>query len=297
MPNIAYVNNRWTSLASAKVNVEDRGFQFGDGVYELIRTYDSRPFHLTEHLERLKISAAEIQIPLRDSISKLEKIVHTGCHKSGHKEIKIYIQVTRGPAPRLHAFPKQVRPTVVMTFRKLVPIADAVRKKGLSVISVPDIRWGRCHVKSLNLLPNVLAREQAIQSGAEEALFIRNGKVTEGSGSNLFSVFGKTVITPPTGPYLLSGITRELILQIGKREGISIIEKELSFRRFKEADEIFLTGTTLEVMSVVKLDQQPIGGGSPGPMTEKLFRLFKKQVKHVPMPRNMPSLSRNLGYT
>ena len=176
MPNIAFVNGRWGPLASAKISVEDRGFQFGDGIYELLRTYGKELFHLREHLTRLQSSAKEVEIALPYSPLQLEKIIRLGCRKSGYAETKVYIQVTRGTAPRLHSFPDKVKPTVVMTFRKLDPIPEEARQKGVSIVSLEDIRWGRCHVKSLNLLPNVMAREHALRSGAFEAIFVRDGK-------------------------------------------------------------------------------------------------------------------------
>ncbi|MBI3597878.1 MAG: aminotransferase class IV, partial [Nitrospirae bacterium] len=149
MPNIAYVNGRWGHLASASVSVEDRGFQFGDGVYELIRTYHGTVFHLQEHIKRLYESLKQIEISIKETPLRLEQIVQSGVKKSGHSETKIYIQVTRGAAPRLHSFPKGVRPTLVMTFRKLDPLSPKIFNKGVAIISVEDIRWGLCNVKSL----------------------------------------------------------------------------------------------------------------------------------------------------
>src|SRR5579884_3152380 len=197
MPNIAFVNGRWSAISAAKVSVEDRGFQFGDGIYELIRTYGGRVFHIQEHLSRLQASAKEIEIVLPYTAAQLEKIILLGCRKSGYADTKVYIQVTRGAAPRLHSYPKKVKPTVVMTFREFEPLSMKLREQGVAVLTTPDIRWARCNVKSLNLLPNVMAREQALRSGAFEAIFIRDGKVTEGAGSNLFAVLGKKIVTPP----------------------------------------------------------------------------------------------------
>lgn len=278
MPNIAYVNGKWGPLSSAKVSIEDRGFQFGDGVYELIRTYDGKIFHLSEHLSRLEQSAREIGIPLDTAALGLERAIRSGCKKSRFADAKIYIQVTRGAAPRLHSFPKNIKPTLVMTFRALEGIPEEVRQAGVSVISLPDIRWGRCHVKSLNLLPNVLARQQAEESGAFEAIFIRNGSALEGAGSNFFAVIGRKVVTPPAGPFLLSGITREVVLKIGKEKGLEMVEQPLTLQRLYSADEIFLTGTTVEVLPVVHLDGKPIGSASPGKVTQFLYRAFKEQI-------------------
>ncbi|MFY9271073.1 MAG: D-amino-acid transaminase [Candidatus Manganitrophaceae bacterium] len=278
MPSVAFVNGKWSRIEEAKVSVEDRGFQFGDGVYELIRTYDGKIFHLNEHLSRLKTSAKEVEIDLSYSSERLKKIIDLGCRKSGYPNVKIYIQVTRGAAPRLHSFPKNVRPTVVMTFRKFEPLSSRLREEGVSVISTPDIRWERCHVKSLNLLPNVMAREEALRSGAFEAIFIRNGRVTEGAGSNLFAVIGKKIVTPPAGPYILSGITREATLEIGRKNGFEMIERDLKFGTLYSANELFLTGTTVEILPVVKLDGRPIGTGRPGERTRSLYRAFQEEI-------------------
>ena len=278
MPNIAFVNGKWSPLGAAKVSVEDRGFQFGDGVYELLRTYGGEIFHLEEHLARLEASAKEIEIALPYTARQMEKFIRLGCRKSGYADSKVYIQVTRGAAPRLHSFPSNVRPTVVMTFRRFEPLPEKLRREGVAVISLDDIRWGRCHVKSLNLLPNVMAREQALRAGAFEAIFIRNGKVTEGAGSNVFAVAGKKVITPPAGPYILSGITREVVLQVGKKEGLEMIEKELKLPTLYAADELFLTGTTVEVLPIVKLNGKAIGAGMPGKITQFLSDAFRRSV-------------------
>lgn len=278
MPNIAFVNGKWSSISAAKVSVEDRGFQFGDGVYELIRTYQGEVFHLDEHLSRLEASAKEIEITLPYTGSRLEKIIRLGCRKSGFTDLKIYIQVTRGAAPRLHSFPKKVKPTVVMTFREFEPLPLKLREEGVAIISTPDIRWARCNVKSLNLLPNVMGREQALRAGAFEAIFIRDGKVTEGAGSNLFAVLGKKIITPPAGPYILSGITREVVLRIGKENGLEMVERELKLSQLSSADELFLTGTTVEILPVVRLDGKPIATGRPGEKTKFLYRAFQEQI-------------------
>jgi D-alanine transaminase len=278
MPNIAFVNGKWSPLSAAKVSVEDRGFQFGDGVYELIRTYQGEIFHIEEHLSRLEASAKEIEITLPYTTAQLEKIIRLGCRKSGYADAKIYIQVTRGAAPRVHSFPKKVKPTVVMTFRAFEPLPSKLREEGVAVISTPDIRWARCNVKSLNLLPNVIGREQALRAGAFEAIFIRDGKITEGAGSNLFAVIGKKIITPPAGPYILSGITREVVLQIGTERGMEMVERELKRSQLDSADELFLTGTTVEVLPVVRLDGKPIGTGQPGEKTLFLYRAFQEQL-------------------
>ncbi len=279
MPDIAYLNGKWLPIAQAKVSVEDRGFQFADGVYELIRVYDGRPFHLRGHLARLAESARQIEIAPTRSLAQLERIALIGCRKSGHASAKIYIQLTRGAAPRLHHFPEKIKPTWVMTFRKLVPMEETVRKLGVSVLTVEDARWGRCHIKSLNLLANVMAREQAIRAGHFEAIFVRDGLITEGAGSNVFAVLGSKIITPPEGPAVLSGITREVVLDLGKKSGFSMVEEALSLDQLRAADELFLTGTTIEVLSVVRLNGKKIGSGRPGPVGRALHAAFLSHLQ------------------
>ncbi len=278
MPNIAFVNGTWSRLEDATISIEDRGFQFGDGVYEVIRTYGRAIFGLQEHLARLKISAEEIKISLPYTASELEAVIRQGCRDSQFKDINIYIQVTRGVAPRTHAFPKGVQPTLVMTFRETTRIPPALREAGVSVLAIPDIRWGRCHVKSLNLLPNILAREEAVQSGAYEAILVRDGVVTEGAGSNLFAVSGKKVMTAPLGASILSGITRKIVFQVGLEAGLNMCEAQLVLEDLYRADELFITGTTVEVLSVVQLNSKKIASGRPGKTTRLLQDAFQKYV-------------------
>ncbi len=281
MSNIAYVNGKWGLLSSATVSVEDRGFQFGDGVYEVIRTYHGIVFHLDEHIKRLYESLKQIEISIKETPAQLERIVQSGVEKCGYKETKIYIQVTRGVAPRLHSFPKSAWPTLVMTFRKLDPLSPEIFKKGVTVISTEDIRWGRCNVKSLNLLPNLLAREHAVRAGAYEAIFVRDKYVWEGAGSNLFAVFGKKIVTPPMGHYLLSGITREVVLALGKKIGIKTVEAKMTLDALYRADEMFLTGTTIDVLPVTHVNKKPIGTGKPDAITALLYKAFQQAVLDI----------------
>ncbi|MFQ5543852.1 MAG: aminotransferase class IV [Nitrospiria bacterium] len=278
MPNIAFVNGKWSPLSDATISIEDRGFQFGDGIYEVIRTYQKQPFRIGAHVARLNMSADEIGISLPYSLEALEKIIRSGCRKSKFTETQVYIQITRGMAPRNHRFPKRVRPTVVMTFRKCKTPSNEVRRGGASIVTVPDTRWSRCCVKSLNLLPNVLAREYALQSEATEAVFVREGKVMEGAGSNLFAVFGRSVITPPDGPYILSGITKSLVIQLVKKQGLKMQEKNLTLHRLTTADEIFLSGTTIEILPVTCLNNRGVGSGKPGKITRMLYEAFGEEV-------------------
>ncbi len=279
MPEIAFVNGTWCDLSEAAVSIEDRGFQFGDGVYEVIRTYGKALFGLKAHLARLAASAGEIEIALPDTLAALEKGIQSGCEKCGFEDIQIYIQLTRGRAPRNHHYPEKRRTTWVMTFRETKKIPKQVRESGVSVISTEDIRWAKCHIKSLNLLPNVMAREAAARAGAFEAVFVREGKVMEGAASNVFAVFNRRILTPPKGPYLLSGITRDLVLSLGAEKGFEMHEADLALEDFYTADEIFLTGTTIEVLPAVACNGIPLGQGRPGKTARILYEAFRRYVE------------------
>jgi D-alanine transaminase len=275
MPNIAYINGRFMLLSRSKVSVEDRGFQFGDGIYEVIRTYHLRLFQVDAHLERLERSAAAIGLDPVYSKSRWKGILNELNKRCGYKEAKLYVQLTRGVAPRDHAFPVKSNITVVMTARRLVQPTPVLRRRGVAVITVPDIRWNRCDIKSINLLPNVMARQKAKAARAYEALFVRTGCVTEGAVSNIFAWVGGRLVTPPVGSRILSGITRECVLRLAKEAGLPTVERDLPLEELLSAEEVFLTGTTLEILPVVKLNGQSIGIGKPGNTTKKIYKLFQ----------------------
>lgn len=278
MPTIACVNGRFLPISRAMVSVEDRGFQFGDGVYEVVRSYDGEVFRLDAHLERLVQSARAIRLPMRYSLPQWRRLILRAYRMSRFPNAKIYLQLTRGPAPRDHGFPKAVRPTVVITVRELEPLNPSLRRDGVSVITVPDLRWGRCDVKSLNLLANVLAREDARAARVFEAILIRDGHVTEGAISNVFAVIRGTVTTSPTDPSILPGITRAATLDLVRAEGLPLAERGVSAQELRAADEVFLTGTTIEIVPVVSLDGANIGTGKPGPITQRLAQRFAAMV-------------------
>ncbi|HET8760652.1 MAG TPA: D-amino-acid transaminase [Nitrospiria bacterium] len=279
MPTIACVNGRFLPIAKAKVSVEDRGFQFGDGVYEVVRSYNGRLFRLDAHLERLAQSAAAIRLPLRYSRAQWRRLILRAYGLSKFPEAKVYLQVTRGVAPRDHRFPKGVRPTAVITVRKLDALPEAARRDGVRVITTPDLRWARCDVKSLNLLANVLAREEARAAGVFEAILVRDGHVTEGSVSNVFAVINGAVTTSPTDPSILPGITRAATLELIRREGIPLVERAVGVEELRGADEVFLTGTTVEIVPVVSVDGAAVGKGIPGPVTQRLAQAFAAMVR------------------
>jgi len=279
MSETAFINGKFLPLAEASVSIEDRGFQFGDGVYEVIRTYGGRPFNLDAHLARLNRSAEAIGLRQPYALEQWRDSIAEGLRLAAFSESKIYVQITRGVAPRDHAYAPQLEPTVVMTIRELHPLPAAVQAAGVEAMTVDDVRWGRCDIKSINLLPNVLARQQAKQAGVFEAILVKNGEVTEGSVSNVIIVEHRTLITAPQGPRILSGVTREVVLALARQEGLDVQERYPSQAQLYAASEAFLTGTTVEVLGVVRIDGKPIGRGEPGPVTLSLAKRFLEQTR------------------
>lgn len=260
------------------VSVEDRGFQFGDGIYEVIRTYHGQPFQLDAHLARLERSAKAIELPLPWNLQQWATHVRDGIKRSGYPESKVYLQLTRGAAPRDHVFPASAKPTAVMTVREMKPLDPVLQASGVSVVTMDDWRWGRCDIKSVNLLANVMARQKAKQAGAFEALFIRNGQVTEGAVSNVMFVKAGRVLTAPEGEQILSGVTRTIILELARKEGLPVEERFATKDELLKADEVFLSGTTVEVLPVIRVDGKPVSSGKPGPVTQKLQAAFQRFV-------------------
>ena len=197
MPDVAFINGRFLPWKDATVSIDDRGFQFGDGVYEVVRIYRGVPFELPAHLDRLTRSAKELRISQPYSRTEWAQWIQQGLSQAGYQDAKVYIQITRGAAPRDHAFPLEIQPTVVMTIRELRPLGLEVRQVGVVACTCEDLRWGRCDIKSLNLLGNVLAREEARKAGVFEAILVKDGLVTEGSLSNVMAVQSGTVVTAP----------------------------------------------------------------------------------------------------
>ena len=278
MPNIACLNGQFLPLEEATVSIEDRGFQFGDGVYEVIRVYGGRPFRLESHLSRLAQSAQVIFLSLPVQTQKLESLIAEGLKKCSYSECKVYIQVTRGVAPRDHLFPGEPFPTFVITFREMGEFPADYVQKGVSVVTRPDLRWGRCSIKSLNLLPNVLAKQEASQAGAFEAILIKDGAVTEGTASNVVLVKNGNLVTPVLNDHLLAGVTRQAIIELAKKDGLVVEERTVKEMELKEADEIFLIGTTIEVVPISQLNGKAVGDGIPGRVTQRLRKIFQSLV-------------------
>jgi len=274
VPNVAFINGAFVPLAEAKVSIEDRGFQFGDGIYEVIRTYKGHPFSLDAHLARLDRSAKALDLTQPYSSADWTRHILEGVKQAAYPEAKIYLQITRGVAPRDHAYSDEATPTIVMTVREFHPLDRSVQATGVEAMTTEDIRWGRCDIKSVNLLANVLARQRVKQAQVFEAILVHAGLVTEGAVSNVMVVQRGTVVTAPEGPRILSGVTRSVVLDLAQREGLPVQERFVSQADLYEADEVFLTGTTVEVLAVVRIDGKIIGEGRPGPITQRLAMGF-----------------------
>jgi D-alanine transaminase len=272
MPRQAYVNGRYLPHRQAAVHIEDRGFQFADGVYEVVPVRRGALIDEVPHLDRLERSLNELRIAMPMRRQALMLITRELIRRNDLHDGLVYMQVTRGVAPRDHGFPAQARPTLVMTTRRMKPHREALLRDGVAVITAPDIRWGRCDIKSVSLLPNVLVKQAAIEAGAYEAWQIDNeGRVTEGSSTNAWIVTndGK-VITRDATHAILSGITRLSLLKVIRAEGYEFVERAFTLAEAMAAREAFLTSSTSYVMPVTRIDGAPVGDGRPGTLTMAL---------------------------
>ncbi|MEH7120127.1 D-amino-acid transaminase [Neobacillus vireti] len=268
------LNNRIISRESFTVDLEDRGFQFGDGIYEVIRIYDGFFFEWEAHLERLVRSAKELMLPLPTAIHTLYQNLQLLMKDSKITNGTVYIQVTRGAAPRFHAFPKETEPTLVAYVREMQRPLEQMRN-GIKTITTEDIRWLRVDIKSLNLLGNVLAKQKAVEQGGAEAILIRDGIVTEGSSSNLFAIKGKQCFTHPANHLILNGITRQVVLRLLNNSELTLHETSFTLDELLEMDEVFITNTGQEVCPVIQIDDSVIGKGTPGVYTRQLQSAFE----------------------
>jgi len=261
------------------VSVLDRGFLFADGVYEVLRTYDGVPFQLEAHLRRLRQSLRGLRLPLPLPLPRLQALILDLLRRSGYADARVYLQVTRGAAPRRqHAFPRGIRPTLVVFVERVVE--DGPRRRGLAVVTMPDPRWRYCHLKTLALLPNVLARQAAVRAGADEAVLLGpGGVVREGSTSNVFMVRGRVLRTHPLGAEILPGVSRQVTLAVARAEGLDVREEPFRLAALLRADEVLLSSTALEVAPVVRVDGKRIGGGKPGPVAAALQTRFRARTR------------------
>jgi D-alanine transaminase len=278
--DIVYLNGDFVPRDEARVSVDDRGFLFGDGVYEMTPAYGGRFFRLDRHLKRLQFGLSELSIAF--DLAPVEKLHDQLLEKNGLTDAElsaVYLQVTRGEAPRAHHFPPAGTPATAYAFAKGFQRPSATDwEKGAAAITVPDRRWGRVDVKTLQLLPNAMAQQAARAAGVSDAILVREGMALEGALNNLFVVFGESVRTHPRSNQILPGITREALIEIAREEGIEVEERITPVEALREASEVFLTGTTTEVRPIVRIDDRPVGTGSVGPVTSALSRAFLARV-------------------
>ncbi|WP_424161888.1 D-amino-acid transaminase [Bacillus amyloliquefaciens] len=274
----ALVNGQLIDREEAAVDIEDRGYQFGDGVYEVIRVYNGALFGLREHIVRLFRSAAEIGIALPFSAEDIEWDLQKLVQENKLIDGGVYIQTTRGKAPRKHQYDKGLEPqTTAYTFSVKKP--ENEQKVGAQAITAEDKRWLRCDIKSLNLLYNVMIKQKAYEAGAYEAVLIRDGAVTEGTSSNVYAVINGIVRTHPANELILNGITRIKLLELMKENGIEVREKPLTEDELRGADEIFISSTTSELIPIVTLDGKPVGSGAPGPVAKTILEAFQSRIQ------------------
>lgn len=281
MSTIVYLNGEKVDYENAKISIEDRGFLFGDGLYEVVHVYDGKFFHLDRHLVRLQKGAKEIYLDLDFGLNNLEKVCRVAVKESGVKDASVYIQVTRGAAIRQHAFPKEAACTWVVIVRESKGNPPVCYKNGIACILVPDERWGRCNIKTVQLLANCIAKEKASRAGAYEAILHKGGSVIEGSSSNLFIVKDNRLLTHPANKKILNGITRGIVLEIADKYDIGYSEEIFTIDDMFDADEVFLTGTTTEIMPVVKVDGKIIGDGVPGKLTKVIQNYYEKYIQTI----------------
>ncbi|MGB8276061.1 MAG: D-amino-acid transaminase [Alphaproteobacteria bacterium] len=280
MSRIAYVNGRYVAHRDATVHIEDRGYQFSDGVYEVVGVRDGRLFDEEPHLDRLERSLRELAIAPPMSRAALRAVMGEVLRVNRVGNGLVYIQVTRGVAPRDHAFPKFCRPSVVVTARRSKAAGAAAQRDGVRVITVPDIRWRRCDIKTIGLLPNVLGKQYALTEGAFEAWQVDDqGFVTEGTSTNAWIVTGEgAVVTRAADTTILGGITRAALLALIREEGYPLEERPFSVDEAKGAKEAFLTSTTSFVLPVVRIDDVTVGDGKPGAVTKALLAAYLRYL-------------------
>ena len=278
---IAYFNGQFLQQKDITISPNDRGFLMGDGVYEVIRSYHGHLFELDAHIERLRDGTNALQFN-RSTFNELKDIADQLILKNElvHQDATVYIQVTRGVAKRSHKFPPSDTPLTIYASAQRFSPTPSHTKNGISATLYPDTRWERCNIKSINLIVNSMAHQHALDSSAQEAIFIRNGYLTEGAHTNVFMIKNKTIITPPATNFILDGITRKVILSICHIHNIPVEERSITEKELFDADELMVVGTTVEITPVIMLNNKSIKDGKPGPFTIKLQRLFHDIIKH-----------------
>jgi len=288
MSSISYLNGTFLPVSDARISPLDRGFIFGDGIYEVIPAYGGKLFRLDEHLQRLddNLAAVRIKQPLSNKEWKrvLNEVIARNQPIHGDEQ-SIYLQITRGVAERDHGFPdSDIEPTLFIMSTALKPLPASIAEQGVAAITHEDIRWKNCHIKSTSLLGNILLRQHAYDEDAVEAILIRDGEVTEGAASNLFAYIDDVLITPPKGPLLLPGITRDLILELAQQHNIPTCETFITPSQLTNVDEIWLTSSTKEILPVTTLNGVAVGNGKPGKLWQQMsqhYQAYKQQLRNM----------------
>jgi len=276
MPSqLVYLNGEYLPLNKAKVSVLDRGFIFGDGVYEVIPSYGSKALRFEHHMQRLQNSLDAVRIKNPLSNAQWQEIINKLIAETDSQDQYIYLHITRGVASRDHRFPDETKPTIFVMSNVLNPVEASLLETGIAAITLDDIRWQYCNIKAIALLPNILLRQQAVDKGAAEAILIRDGNMTEGAASNVFIVSDGVIKTPPKDNKLLPGITRDLVVELAKSHNIPIEETTISEKEFLTADEIWLTSSTKEILPITKINDQQVGNGKPGTVWRDMYSKYQ----------------------
>ena len=276
-----YLNGEFMPIENAFIPVLDRGFIFGDGVYELIPVYSRRPFRLGDHLQRLQASLDSIRLNNPHAESEWHQLIGRLIELNESEDQSLYLQVSRGVAKRDHAFPKAATPTVFVMSNPLLPPAADQIERGVGAITAADNRWLRCDVKSTSLLPNVLLRQLAVDAGCAEALLLRDGMLTEGSASNAFIVKNDALLAPPKSNLMLPGITYDVVLELAAANDVPYRVRNINESELRNADEIWITSSSREILPVTILDGKAVGHGRPGPLFQRMHGLYQKYKAQV----------------
>ncbi|WP_300087880.1 D-amino acid aminotransferase [uncultured Nitrosomonas sp.] len=283
-----YLNGKFLPMEQATVPVLDRGFIFGDGVYEVIPVYSRKPFRLSEHLSRLQHSLDGIRLQNPHTEAEWADLIERIIELNEGEDQYLYLHITRGVAKRDHAFPRAATPTVFMMSNPLLTPPGELLVSGVPAITAGDNRWGRCDIKAISLLPNILLRQLAVDAQATETILLRDGLLTEGAASNIFVVKNNLLLTPPKDHRILPGITYDVVLELAKAHGVPHAVRDVSESELRTAQEIMLTSSTKEVLPITRLDGQPVGNnGAPGPVfhqLNQLYQAYKQEVMRAHVP-------------
>jgi D-alanine transaminase len=278
---MVFLNGKLLPVEQATVSVLDRGFIFGDGVYELVPVYSRVAFRLDEHLARLERSLAETRIRNPYTRSQWRDLIYRLVDAQPYDDQGVYFQVTRGVAKRDHAFPKDAEPTVFAMSNPLVTPAKEAVQKGAAAVSAQDNRWLRCDIKSISLIGNCLLRQLSAEAGAAETILFRDGRLTEASASNVFIVKRGVIQSPPKTNLILPGITYDVVVELARANGLALEFKDIAEAEVRAADEVWVTSSSKEVLAIVELDGKRVGDGRPGPVFRRMYQLYQEFKQKV----------------